>query len=60
MQFLLPTLPSLCNVHFSQRNVEVSQNALNLAFTNNAAGPSDRVVANGFAVTSETVGTLGS
>lgn len=39
---------------------EVSQNALNLAFTNNAAGPEHRVVANGFAVTSETVGTLGT
>ena len=37
---------------------EVSQNALNLAFTNNAAEPADRVVANGFAVTAETVGTL--
>eukprot|EP00438_Fugacium_kawagutii_P015237 Skav206129 [mRNA] locus=scaffold172:340023:340988:+ [translate_table: standard] len=35
---------------------EVSQNALNLAFTNNAADPADRVVANGFAVTAETVG----
>ena len=36
----------------------MSQNALNLAF-NNAAEPADRVVANGFAVTSETVGWLG-
>ena len=35
----------------------MSQNALNLAFTNNAAGP-EAVVANGFAVTSETVGQL--
>ena len=56
--FVANTSFALQYAFFPGCNVEVSQNALNLAFTNNAAGPSDRVVANGFAVTSETVGTL--
>lgn len=43
-------------LHLICASALVSQNALNLAFTNNAAEPADRVVANGFAVTSETVG----
>lgn len=43
-------------LHLICASALVSQNALNLAFTNNAAEPADRVVANGFAVTAETVG----
>ncbi|CAK9064924.1 Protein ZINC INDUCED FACILITATOR-LIKE 1 (Protein ZIF-LIKE 1) [Durusdinium trenchii] len=60
---LLPfsTSVAMANVlHLICASALVSQNALNLAFTNNAAGPEHRVVANGFAVTSETVGTLGT
>jgi len=51
-----PNIPVANVLHLICASALVSQNALNLAFTNNAAGPSDRVVANGFAVTSETVG----
>ena len=34
----------------------LSQAALNIAFTNNAAGPTDRAIVSGFAVTMDTVG----
>lgn len=63
-RILLNKLERMLIVEFNQDPVmtraafQVSQNALNLAFTNNAADQADRVVANGFAVTAETVGWL--
>ena len=49
-------IPSANVLHLIWASALVSNNVLNAAFTNNAAPPEDRLLANGFAVTAETIG----